>query len=435
MSQTVLARVNCIGITYVVGEIRDYHYEQIIEKILGVPEKEVEGIDDRGSSRFVFEVSTKERYEHICETFTGRDIVIGNNCRIQVDDISSYGTRVEISRVPFMVTNEMLSIMLQKYGKVYKCQNYYRAFGKYRNLNKSGDRIIWINLTKEIPQQLKINKTQMTINVYYNNQPISCNKCGHTGHKVRSCDQMPDAYINIIDVKEKDCKNSGKTGDNIDEEIEEDSGSDSDSDMDDDDAISIIDDNGDHNEKSPADIHIEPSQNKNIFECTKCDYICKYENILNVHMQTHTGENSIKCELCEIVSNDRSEHIKHMQTHTRDIILVCTESECTYQCLNKHVLSNHLQTHHKIFACEDCEYKSKSLQGLNGHVKIHKQKLLKCSKCEVTCTLLSDLNIHMKTHTGDERGPSSKRKELSVSPEMVDSNKKTKKKEAKKRKN
>ena len=42
--------------------------------------------------------------------------------------------------------------------------------------------------------------------------------------------------------------------------------------------------------------------------------------------------------------------------------------------------------------------------------------------------LLSDLKIHMKVHTGDEGGISSKRKELSVSPEMVDSNKKNLKK-------
>ena len=50
MNQAILTRVNCIGITYVVGEIRDYHYEEIIEKILGVPESEVEGIDDRGNT-------------------------------------------------------------------------------------------------------------------------------------------------------------------------------------------------------------------------------------------------------------------------------------------------------------------------------------------------------------------------------------------------
>ena len=43
----------------------------------------------------IIAVSTKERYDSICESFTGRDISLGNYHVIQVDDISSYGTRVE----------------------------------------------------------------------------------------------------------------------------------------------------------------------------------------------------------------------------------------------------------------------------------------------------------------------------------------------------
>ena len=66
---------------------------------------------------------------------------------IQVDDISSYGTKIEISRVPFIIDNNMLKIMLQEFGEIYKCQHYYRKFGKYS----------------------KLNKTEMTINVQYEN--------------------------------------------------------------------------------------------------------------------------------------------------------------------------------------------------------------------------------------------------------------------------
>ena len=121
MEEPVLTRVNNIGITHNVGEIRDSHYEKIIESTLGVPEEQVVGIDDRGNNRFIFEVLSKDWYEYICETFTGRDISIGYNCVIQVDDISSQGTWIEILNVPFTVTNDMLSSMLQKYGAVYKC--------------------------------------------------------------------------------------------------------------------------------------------------------------------------------------------------------------------------------------------------------------------------------------------------------------------------
>ena len=445
MDDLILKRVNCIGITYNVGEIQEYHYEKIIERILGVPENEVEGIDNRGNTRFIFEVSTRKRYEIICETFTGRDIAIGNNCRIQVDDISSYGTRVEISRVPFEVTNDMLTIMLQKYGNVYKCQNYYKTFGKYRQLNKSGDRIVWMKLKEQIPQSLQINQTQMTIYVQYPNQPMSCNKCGHTGHRARYCTRGPNDSKNVIYIKKSDFVNN-----------DDDSVGEGDSDSNDDDADNDEDnDDDDHDgddddcDANKIDVHIEPSQNNNIFECTKCAYKCKYDHIFKDHMLVHAGENSFKCDICELECRDKSTYEKHMLIHNNEILLSCTE--CTYEGLNKEVLSNHLKTHN-IYACVKCEYKSNSLKGLNGHIKIHNQKILKCSKCEFTCTLPNKLNIHMKTHTGEdicseilsdiskcsssEKTPlnsNSSKRSLSVSPDVVDSNKKTKKKDGKKK--
>merc|ERR1711888_81343 len=115
MEGPVFKRENSIGITYVVGEIKDWHYEFIIEKILKVSESDVEGIDDRGKNRFLFEVSSKEIYERICDQFIGREIRVGSYCIVQVDDISYYGTKIEISRVPFLVTNDILKVLLQRY--------------------------------------------------------------------------------------------------------------------------------------------------------------------------------------------------------------------------------------------------------------------------------------------------------------------------------
>merc|ERR1712055_264597 len=71
MDESILQRQNSIGITYVVGEIIEQHYKTIIQRTLGVPVEEVEGIDDRGPTRFLFEVSTKERYEDICSSSQG----------------------------------------------------------------------------------------------------------------------------------------------------------------------------------------------------------------------------------------------------------------------------------------------------------------------------------------------------------------------------
>ena len=119
MAESILKRENTIGITYVKGEIEETHYELVIEKTFGVPESEILGIDDRGNTRFLFKVLTPEVYEHICKHFAGRDIPIGNGNVIQVDDISSCGTIIEISCVPFEINNTMLTGMILRFGDVY----------------------------------------------------------------------------------------------------------------------------------------------------------------------------------------------------------------------------------------------------------------------------------------------------------------------------
>ena len=54
MEDKDILRENCIGITYNYGNIKEYHYESIIEDILRVPEDELDGIDTRGDNRFIF---------------------------------------------------------------------------------------------------------------------------------------------------------------------------------------------------------------------------------------------------------------------------------------------------------------------------------------------------------------------------------------------
>ena len=67
-----------MGLTIILGKIEEHYYKHIIDRILGVPEREIEGIDDRGTARFIFKIKSKQIYEDICEKFTERDIRIGN---------------------------------------------------------------------------------------------------------------------------------------------------------------------------------------------------------------------------------------------------------------------------------------------------------------------------------------------------------------------
>ena len=455
MENQIEIRENCIGIKYNQGYIRDNHYELVIEKILGVPEGEVEAIDTRDDDKWIFQVNSKARYNNICENFTGRDISLGYNCRVQIDDISSCGTRIEISCVPFSVTNKQLSCMLRKYGKIYKCQNHYRTFGKYSELKKSGDRIIWMKLQDHIPQTLNINKTDISsLYVYYQKQPLSCNKCGHSGHRAWRCTCEPKDYKNMIYIIDGSDNNNDKS---IMEDCE---GRDDDCDGDTSD-ISFITEN---DNATKLDIHIDPSQNSNTFECSKCDFTCTYENIFNVHIKTHTGEKPFDCSKCGYQCRDEDSLDEHMNTHTgekpseRDICDLVTDvrsacenqlpcgnalkcTECKFECSSKVDLSNHL-VNHSIYACDKCEYRNNSINGLKGHSKKHNEKKFKCSKCDYKGTSTTTLSNHMQSHLGDEiclapaddvmQSSQTTKRGLSVSPDKIDKNKNENKSSSKK---
>ena len=263
MAAPLINKVNTLGITYTQGRIRDYHYETIFEKIMGIPEEEVDGIDDRDNSRFIFQVTTRNRYEEICSKFTTRDIFLEHGHVIRVDDISSEGTRVEISRVPFEVSNEMVTKILSPYGDVLKCQTYFRNYGKYNKCKKSGIRIAWMNITSHIPPTINIKQINNYINVKYEQQPFTCNLCGKTGHRARSCRVKTNEYMNTVDTNLLDIVRS--------------------------------DINGSGSELDDIDIHIDPSQNNNKYNCPECEYTCTYENILIDHMECHTSEEPMAC--------------------------------------------------------------------------------------------------------------------------------------------
>ena len=189
------------------------------------------------------------------------------------------------------------------------------------------------------------------------------------------------------------------------------------------------------------DIHIEPSQGSKPLECPKCEYTCKYENILSAHLETHTGERCSRSDISELVRKGRSANNEDGLIHENEMPLSCTE--CVFKCMNKDILFSHLKSHN-VYACITCDIRYNSLRELAGHSKIHKQKQFKCTKCEYNVNTLTKLNTHMRSHTGEkvtggslsslDKSPSSKithlitnptKRGLSVSPEAVDTNKKS----------
>ena len=372
MSVTTCHNVNTLGISYIQGKTAEHHYEEILEKLMGIPDSEIEGIDNRSDGRFIFKVTTQDRYNDICERFTGRDIFLERGHTIRVDDISTKGTLVEIERVPFDINNEQLKILLSKYGEVNKCQNYLHNYGKYSNLNKSGHRIAWIDLKSHIPRIINIKETQNFLHITYPEQPFSCNKCGKVGHVAWRCRTKSDDVINTIDSYPMQNKISSANSVN---------------------KLPNID-------AADLEIHIESSQSANELECPQCDYKCPYEPIMQDHMLIHISEETSKCSNDEIKSS-------------------CPK--CEFESLNEDDFNNHMLSHGK-FICKVCNEPFKTEKHLTNHVKIHTEKKLKCTECDYLFSTNDELKKHMKQHTGDKKGSN---KKLPISPEANTSTRKT----------
>ena len=86
MSVPTIRRVNTVGIRYVTGEIKNEHFEIIIENILQIPEDEVIGIDER-YRKFLLKVNNEERYLDICENYTDIRLNVESGVVIEVNDI------------------------------------------------------------------------------------------------------------------------------------------------------------------------------------------------------------------------------------------------------------------------------------------------------------------------------------------------------------
>ena len=432
-------KVNTLGVTYNKGEHRDTHYRKIVGDLLEVPDEEVCGFDTRGNTRFLFKLNSKQRYEYICKNFTDKDIVLDQNNIIRIDDISSYGTKIEVSRVPLEMDNDTLVRVFSAYGKVIKCNYYFRKYGDYENLTHSGERLIWMELSQQIPQSVHIKQMDNYVTVKYENQPFSCNKCGHQGHTRKYCKTESNEYKCIIDLDNI----------NIDE----------------------------------TDIH--KGQPKEIFKCTECNYECFCEEILKKHTEEHTNHNILcsecglqtssmaefvnhmkkhteekpykcckcgfsassvlalekhmkmhtgekpcecskcvqqpskslatsehdhsdankvmyKCDICDIVNSSKTAHDLHTMSHSDETLLQCTE--CDYECRNKDVLNNHCKSKHNIYSCTECDFKGKSEKHLEKHAKTHTLNKMTCTDCGYTCKSREDLAEHMKKHSDNQNG-------------------------------
>ena len=348
--------------------------------------------------------------------------------------------------MPFEVSNKMLTKVFEKFGKVNTCVNYNQNYGMYRELKGQGNRIVWMNLNKHIPQQINLKQTVSQLLIKYPGQVNTCHSCGLAGHESRACNTPMEQHVNKVDVD----LNLGKQNNSSIE--------------------------------SDLTIHFNSSFDKIKFACEYCDYSCDYDSILEVHMATHTSEKPFKCNRCEKSFNSETELGSHKATHigekpckcnvcgkkfkgknklnklndhskihvgqsrhTIDIpnnhkglnknknkytksinsnddteescevdsILIANLSlqenpfacsKCSYQFNSMHELSNHYLSHKKgkTFKCTNCDFLTPSENTLKNHEKNDLCERFECTECDDKFPTKASLTIHMKCHTEEK---------------------------------
>ena len=366
-------RRNTVGVRYIEGNRNEDHYEKIIEEFLGISEDELYGLDDEipGGKQIMIKVTNAAKYNFICDYLLDKHFTVAPGHVVQVEDLSSYLTRVMLDFVPFELTNESLCKLLENYGEVGRV-DFIRK--KYRNDSNSKyskailrRRVAYIRLNKTIPSSLYLNQTNTYIYVRHERQTITCHRCGQADHKILNCKMRFDQWINKVDIDISD----------IDEE--------SDSDSEDDnsvyeDSINEISVNMNGQTDSIS------SQAISILTCHLCDFKCQCDQLLESHLRTHTGENTLECRQCKLTFNSDIDLKEHLLVHNKEktdnsggSALMCLD--CNVQCSSDDELLDHIKQHSVVTQKEDNQFT--------------------CPECDFSCTLKAELDLHMQSHTGE----------------------------------
>ena len=199
-------RRNTVGVRYIEGNRNEDHYEKIIEEFLDINEDKLYGLDDEipGGKQIMIKVTNASKYNFICDNLLDKHFTVAPGHVIQVEDLSSYRTRVMLDFVPFEISNESLCKLLEDYGGVGRV-DFIRK--RYRNdvNNKYSKailrrRVAYIRLNKPIPSSLYLNQTNTYIYVRHERQPITCHRCGQADHKILNCKMRFDQWINKVDI-------------------------------------------------------------------------------------------------------------------------------------------------------------------------------------------------------------------------------------------
>ena len=452
--------INTIGVKYVQGNIKDKHYEQIIEDTLKLGDEDILKIEEINTTYFAFKVQ-RQVYERICNEEAYKFIRLDADSNVIIEDISSYETEVKIQYFGLEIEEADIIQIFSAFGDIKHHYHRARPNVKYFLGRQTGRMVLKMELNKPIPSALYIKDTNTYIHVGHENQPTTCHNCGDTRHKKIACTKKEGTGTNAIELApgtDEDLGSNAGEPDNVWSEALENI----DNDVVDSDEEPV----NDVEEETPApDTPRESNLQENASATTEVttedaktpampppqvspvndsslvksvsEPISSQDEVLESHMRTHTGENLNSTPKLEPVSETSSldeAQDTHMLNHTGEKPYSIPQLQNE---LDSDAASNLMPPHTgdkttsapkgdnaildvnpapTMYTCNSCKIAYTAEKDLTEHTQAHQgQGIFKCLDCNFKSTYHKSFTHHIvdKAHMKDEINGGKTRKSYS----------------------
>ena len=165
-------------------------------KSMKVKLEEIIGVQTTSRNRVIVKVIPNV-FSYLMKEYEDKYLDVEKFGQFYVKNLSSSVTYVSIRNAPFEMSDETLSALLSRYGKVENIRRNMYSDGPFKG-SLTGVRTAAMRLKENIPSSITIHG--YTISFIYNGQLRTCFRCGSTGHMIKDCEY--DSEKSMLNVEE-----------------------------------------------------------------------------------------------------------------------------------------------------------------------------------------------------------------------------------------
>ena len=214
---------NTVGLQYLDRQRADIRDANIILRELDINTNDLVGIQndtEKYGTRLIINYKETSTMMYDLLKFRDGEIFKIHNYsekRIMIQDMSSDLKFVAVIGVPFEVPHQIVRNIMSRFGEVHDIRmNYFQT--KLNGL-ATGTRTVKMKVLKNIPSVIIVGKKK--INIAYEGQQKTCNKCGMDNHIASECDIDEGEKVNNINDTDYPVLNPVSTPTETPEKVQE----------------------------------------------------------------------------------------------------------------------------------------------------------------------------------------------------------------------